>query len=614
MSAGYRAVQWSRGKRVYDGVLGGLLALYLGSFVAASLALRPEITVETALIRAFGTAALLLLHVVLAIGPLARLDRRFLPLLWNRRHLGVTTFVCALAHGAFALVQFHALGDSNPLVSLLTSNTRFASLAQFPFQQLGLAALAILFVMAATSHDFWLANLTAPVWKGIHLAVYGAYGLVVAHVALGALQDERAPAPALLLCAGLAAILGLHLAAARRERRVDRAVAAAGADGYVEVGRVDEIAEKRAKVVSLAGERVAVFRYDGRISAISNVCQHQNGPLGEGRILDGCVTCPWHGYQYLPEDGASPPPFTERVPTFRVRVDGGRILVDPRPLPPGTRVEPARFDPAIPAPADREAFFVGFQPMPRELRGFQRRVSTGLAAVAILVAMVVGASQRPLGAGRFEYGVESKLAGVLRAAPIPLLWTSSGPETAGDSGGPERRFRVVPLVGQGKHGVASPVLALAGRPVRLSGSWIRRGTAELFEVARAETLEAGAEEGSSAPALAPASLGRRRLRGEVVDSKCFLGVMKPGDGKTHRDCAVRCISGGAPAALVARTAAGETWVLLLVAPDGRPLGRELLDRVAEPVEVEGEVLRLGGLPLLVAEAAAVRRLGENPAR
>ena len=92
-----------------------------------------------------------------------------------------------------------------------------------------------------------------------------------------------------------------------------------------------------------------MFRYDGKISALSSVCQHQNGPLGEGRIIDGCVTCPWHGYQYRPEDGASPPPFNEKVPTFRVRVDGDRVLVHPTPNPPGTRVEPARL---VSAPDD----------------------------------------------------------------------------------------------------------------------------------------------------------------------------------------------------------------------------------------------------------------------
>ena len=85
-----------------------------------------------------------------------------------------------------------------------------------------------------------------------------------------------------------------------------------------------------------------MFRYDGKVSAISNVCQHQNGPLGEGRIIDGCVTCPWHGYQYQPETGASPAPFKERVPTFRVKVVGGSVFVHPQPNVPGTYVEPAR--------------------------------------------------------------------------------------------------------------------------------------------------------------------------------------------------------------------------------------------------------------------------------
>ncbi len=75
---------------------------------------------------------------------------------------------------------------------------------------------------------------------------------------------------------------------------------------------------------------------------MSNVCQHQNGPLGEGKIVSGCIVCPWHGYEYRPESGASPPPFTEKVPTFAVQVVDGRVLVDPTPYPPGTWLAPAR--------------------------------------------------------------------------------------------------------------------------------------------------------------------------------------------------------------------------------------------------------------------------------
>ena len=339
MSLGYQAVGWNRTKKIYDTVLVVGLVLYLGVFLGIGSLVHPNATAETLLIRALGTAALLLLHVILCIGPLCRLDRRFLPLLYNRRHLGVTMFVLALAHGTFSIFQFHALGNLNPLVSLFVSNTSYTSLADFPFQALGFFALLILFLMAATSHDFWLHNLTAPVWKRLHMLVYVAYGLLIAHVTLGALQSEASPLLVAVLAAGLTTVTALHLASAAVERRNDRDRAAAS-NGYVPVCNVDSIPEKRACVVSCGGERVAVFKYDGRISAVSNVCQHQNGPLGEGKIIDGCITCPWHGYQYLPDSGASPPPFTEKVPTFRTLIVGNQVFVHPSPLPPGTRVEP----------------------------------------------------------------------------------------------------------------------------------------------------------------------------------------------------------------------------------------------------------------------------------
>jgi nitrite reductase/ring-hydroxylating ferredoxin subunit/DMSO/TMAO reductase YedYZ heme-binding membrane subunit len=332
MSVSYQAVGWNRTKKIYDGLLAAGLVVYLGLFVGVGSLVHPNATAETLLIRGLGTAALLLLHVILCIGPVCRLDRRFLPLLYNRRHLGVTMFILALAHGTFSIFQFHALGNVNPLVSLFVSNTRYGNLADFPFQSLGFFALLILFLMAATSHDFWLHNLTAPVWKRLHMLVYIAYALLIAHVTLGALQSETSPLLAALLGIGLTVVTSLHLAAGRVERKKDADVAAC---------MIDDIPEKRASIVSCGGERVAIFKYDGKISAISNVCQHQNGPLGEGKIIDGCITCPWHGYQYLPDTGASPPPFTEKVATYHTRNDGNQVFVDPSPLPPGTRVEPS---------------------------------------------------------------------------------------------------------------------------------------------------------------------------------------------------------------------------------------------------------------------------------
>ncbi len=341
MSTAYKAVGWNRQKRRYDAVIAGGVCGYLGLFVAGSLLRDPGATIETALIRAFGTAAFLTLTVALSIGPLCRLDRRFLPLLYNRRHLGVTTCLLAIAHGAFAIVQFHALGDVNPVVSVLVTSGDYQSLTDFPFQQLGLIALIILALMAATSHDFWLRALSAPVWKSMHMLVYVAYSLVVAHIALGALQAERHVILPVMVFVAMIVTLTLHGLAARGERRAD---ANRNGDDFVDVCAAAEIQEGRGKTVCLAGERVAVFRYGGKVSAVSNACRHQNGPLGEGKIVGGCIVCPWHGYEYVPSSGRAPAPFTERLPTFDVRVERGRVLVRPTAHPAGTFVEPAVVD------------------------------------------------------------------------------------------------------------------------------------------------------------------------------------------------------------------------------------------------------------------------------
>ena len=341
MSHGYRAVGWNRQKKIYDLVLAAGVAAFLVVFIGLTLALEPKADPTVVILRALALAAFVLLHLVLSVGPLSRLDPRWLPWLYNRRHMGVTLFLLAFLHGALAMLYYHGFGVVGPLESLFDGG-RWNSVAQFPFQPLGAFALAVLFLMAATSHDFWLANLTPPVWKALHMLVYVAYGLVVAHVALGYLQAETGLLPTALTGVGALWICGLHLVAGRRSATLDRQQEYPGdEDGYLDVMAVADIEEKRGRIVTLAGDRVAVFRYDGKVSAISNACQHQNGPLGEGRVIDGFVTCPWHGFQYRPDDGASPPPFTEKVPTFNLKVKDGRVWIHPTPNPPGTRVEPA---------------------------------------------------------------------------------------------------------------------------------------------------------------------------------------------------------------------------------------------------------------------------------
>src|SRR6266700_7259195 len=118
MGASYVAVGWNRQKKIYDWLIFGFCVLYLSVFIYLTALFNPQYTFETALIRSTSTLAVLLLHVILSIGPLTRLNKKFLPLLYNRRHLGVTMFSIALIHGSFSILQFHSLGNTNPFVSL----------------------------------------------------------------------------------------------------------------------------------------------------------------------------------------------------------------------------------------------------------------------------------------------------------------------------------------------------------------------------------------------------------------------------------------------------------------------------------------------------------------
>lgn len=344
MSVSHKPVQWGFNKYWYDAVVLGAVALYVILFIQVgtpdAVVTRP---VDGAIVRmrAFGTCAFLMLTVILCIGPLARLDRRFLPLLYNRRHFGVITALVALTHAVYVLNWYFVFSPTPQVVALLTSNTSFDALAGFPFEVLGMGALLVLGILAATSHDFWLGFLGAPVWKRLHLLIYPAYAAVIAHAGLGYFQDARTPTFGIIFVACGVVVATLHLAA-----RAARATHGSGAAAdWIEVGRVgrirDIIPDGRAVILRVAADRhVAVFRDGDALSAVSNACAHQNGPLGEGRVVDGCVTCPWHGFQYRLSDGCSLPPFSETVPTYSLRLADQRIMLNRTANPPGTPVPP----------------------------------------------------------------------------------------------------------------------------------------------------------------------------------------------------------------------------------------------------------------------------------
>ena len=243
-----------------------------------------------------------------------------------------------------------------------------------------------------------------------------------------------------------------------------------------------------------------------------------------------------------------------------------------------------------------EDFYVGYVPrVPAALGRRIKRIAIGLLAAGVTVGAALIIDQAPFAASKFEYGVYRDYTGVIEEWPYPILRTDGSSFL---------------LAGTGKHGVSEAVRGLQGKGVRLKAALIERGQDRMLEVVSGSMRETGADLAASVQEV---DLGPVRLRGEIVDSKCYLGVMNPGNGKVHRDCAVRCISGGAPPAFIARDASGETRVLLLTGSDGRALHREVLPFVAEPLLIVGELVRSGGHLILKAEPSRFRReFGINP--
>ena len=610
MNHSYRTVQWNPQKRRYDLALWSGIGLYLLIFIGGGLWHDANADAMTLAIRGSATAAFILLTLILCIGPLARLSPVFLPLLYNRRHMGVSMFLLASTHVLLVLLQFHAQGTINPLVSLLSSGWPRHAGSPFPFEVFGIVAWMILLLMAVTSHDFWLANLTPPLWKVLHMLVYGAYGLLTLHIALGTLQQETSRVYTGLLVGAASFVFGLQLIAGWREFRGDRPLPARTREGYVHVVRAADIPDGRAITVTLSGERVAVFRDGQRVCALSAVCRHQNGPLGEGRIIDGLVTCPWHGYQYRPEDGCSPPPFTEKIPTFRVRVDGDEVFVDPRPLPPGTAVSPAAIGIDAISGADKaREFYVGY------LDRAPPRLGRWLKAIVVLLwiggAFLAGvwiSAQRRFDAGVFEFGAPRHFEGIVVMKPYPSLLV----ERLGVPG-TQPAFSRYLLAGPGKQGADALVAPYDGQAVSLSGELIYRDLQTMIKLDHdsIQRLPADGRDHYHVPALElqPRAMGAIEVQGEIVDPQCYFGIMKPGFGVPHRACAIRCLAGGVPPVLRGRTLGSVDTPMnyfLLLGPDGTRINAQLLPQVGETLKLKGQSVAYGDLLALEIDPASLR--------
>lgn len=98
---------------------------------------------------------------------------------------------------------------------------------------------------------------------------------------------------------------------------------------WTTVAQTAELAPGQAKAIESNGHAIALLNVDGTYYAIGNECTHVGGPLAEGSVAGGMVTCPWHGASFDVQTGkVLSPPAAEDVPTYPVRVEGTEIQIE----------------------------------------------------------------------------------------------------------------------------------------------------------------------------------------------------------------------------------------------------------------------------------------------
>ncbi|HVU64911.1 MAG TPA: hypothetical protein VHC70_13100 [Phycisphaerales bacterium] len=252
----------------------------------------------------------------------------------------------------------------------------------------------------------------------------------------------------------------------------------------------------------------------------------------------------------------------------------------------------------VPAPKP-DQIYVGYLPVPARQRTFLRWAVPVMLWLLCAASFLWARSQHSPGNAVWDQAQPVKVHGVIVAHPYPMLLAQR----------PDGESEFILLVEMGKRGGGQRAVALDGKPATISGWPLNRDGRRMIE------LEPGDGGLTSDPAAhaperipAPTPVGRITLRGVIVDSKCFLGAMKPGEGKTHKECATLCIRGGIPPMLVTRDSAGRATYYLLRAPGGGPIDPAIQPLIADPVEVTGDHSIWGGLNILSIEPADVRRL------
>ena len=238
-------------------------------------------------------------------------------------------------------------------------------------------------------------------------------------------------------------------------------------------------------------------------------------------------------------------------------------------------------------------FYVGYLPLPKGLRAPLAALVIVLIALIALDAWLIAKLQPEAGDGRWAEA-PTEFVGTLTRDPYPVLRVNKG-----------GKVRTYVVISDEKRGAEAALENFEdGATIRLLGYEIERASVGMIQLAATEMSTAAA-----APIAEPHREihGRITVTGEIVDSKCWLGVMRPGDGHIHKACASICIRGGIPPMFVTRDD-GAPPVMLLTLFDGRAVPPErILEYVADSVQLSGIVEKRGDLTVFKADLDSLKR-------
>ncbi len=227
---------------------------------------------------------------------------------------------------------------------------------------------------------------------------------------------------------------------------------------------------------------------------------------------------------------------------------------------------------------ERDDFYVGYFPLPRAHKRFLQVALPLIVFLMVFSAAGIALKQRDPGAGVWQTGEPSTWTGVVRFDPYPTLVADDG--------------NVHLLVRMGKRGAHDVAAPFNNQPVSIRGRQLQRDGRRMIELddpPASDPAITPATGTAPQPIPAPTDLGPVTLHGEILDAKCYLGAMKPGDGKTHKACATLCIAGGIPPMLYTRAPDGSRTYTLLADESGAPIIDPLLPFIGEPVTISGRL-------------------------